>query len=82
MQKENPPTHLIRSRTGDFLRGRLIKLDATRCSKSKSAWNPEDIARDRLALIIWLHPDELGSGPQSSASRQTSDGDKGSDSLQ
>ena len=27
MQKENPPTHLIRSRNGDFLRGRLIKMD-------------------------------------------------------
>ena len=27
MQKENPPTHLIRSRTGDFIRGRLIKMD-------------------------------------------------------
>ena len=27
MQKDNPPTHLIRSRNGDYIRGRLIKLD-------------------------------------------------------
>ncbi len=58
MQKENPPTHLIRSRNGDYLRGRLIKLDATKL-QVEIRLEPREIARDRLSLIIWLHPDEL-----------------------
>jgi len=58
MQKENPPTHLIRSRNGDYLRGRLIKLDGTKL-QVEIRLEPKEIPRDRLALIVWLHPDEL-----------------------
>ena len=49
MQKENPPTHLIRSRNGDFLRGRLIKLDATKL-QVEIRLEPKEIPRDRLRL--------------------------------
>ena len=58
MQKENPPTHLIRSRSGDYLRGRLIKLDGTKLLV-EIRLEPKEIPRDRLSLIVWLHPDEL-----------------------
>src|SRR5207253_3273278 len=30
LQKENPPTHLICSKNGDFLRGRVVEMDAKR----------------------------------------------------
>jgi len=58
MQKENPPTHLIRSRSGDYLRGRLIKLDGTKLLV-EIRLEPKEIPRERLSLIVWLHPDEL-----------------------
>jgi thiol-disulfide isomerase/thioredoxin len=58
MQKENPPTHLIRSRSGDFIRGRLIKMDE-HTLQVEMRLEPKDIPRDRLALIVWLHPEEI-----------------------
>ena len=30
MQKGNPPTHLIRSRDGDYLRGRILEMDESK----------------------------------------------------
>jgi thiol-disulfide isomerase/thioredoxin len=60
LQKENPPTHLIRSRSGDYLRGRLIKMDATNL-QVEIRLETKEIPRDRLALVVWLHPDELES---------------------
>ena len=58
LQKENPPTHLIRSRSGDYLRGRLVRMDATNL-QVEIRLETKEIPRDRLALIVWLHPDEL-----------------------
>jgi thiol-disulfide isomerase/thioredoxin len=58
MQKGNPPTHLIRSRNGDYLRGRLLKMD-DRGIQVEIRLDPQEIPRDRVALIVWLHPDEL-----------------------
>jgi len=60
MQKDNPPTHLIRSRNGDYLRGRLIKMD-DKALQLEIRLEPKEIPRDRIALIVWLHPDELDS---------------------
>ena len=58
MQKGNPPTHLIRSRNGDYLRGRLIKMD-DKTLQVEVRLETKDVPRDRLASIIWLHADEL-----------------------
>jgi thiol-disulfide isomerase/thioredoxin len=66
MQKENPPTHLIRSRTGDYLRGRLIKMD-DKTLQVELRLEPKDIPRDRLSLIVWLHPDDAGSPKKNAA---------------
>jgi peroxiredoxin len=53
MEKEDPPTHLIRSTDGDYLRGRLVELD----DKTLTVEVREEtrrVPRDRVATIIWL----------------------------
>jgi thiol-disulfide isomerase/thioredoxin len=56
MQRDNPPTHLVRSRTGDFLRGRLIGMD-DKTLQIEMRLEKKEIPRDRLALVVWLHPE-------------------------
>ena len=58
MQKADPPTHLIRSKNGDYLRGRVMKMDAKTLEVEIRLENKE-LPRDRIARIIWLHADEL-----------------------
>ena len=58
MQKGAPPTHLICSKTGDILRGRIVDMDETRL-KIEVKLEIKELPRDRVAQIIWLHPDEL-----------------------
>jgi thiol-disulfide isomerase/thioredoxin len=58
LQKGSPPTHLIYSRNGDFLRGRLLEMDDKRL-KVEVRLETRDIPRDRVAQITWLHADEL-----------------------
>jgi thiol-disulfide isomerase/thioredoxin len=58
MQKASPPTHLIRSKNGDYLRGRVVMMDDKRV-RVETRLEEKDLARDRLAQIIWLHPEEL-----------------------
>lgn len=58
MRRKNPPTHLIVSIDGDYLRGRLQRASAddmviqTRLDKQR-------IRLDYVAQIIWLHEDEI-----------------------
>jgi thiol-disulfide isomerase/thioredoxin len=67
MQKGSPPTHLICSKDGDFLRGRLLEMDEKRL-KVEVRLEAREIPRDRVAQIIWLHADELtGPKPASTA---------------
>jgi len=58
MQKDSPPTHLICSTNGDFLRGRILEMDSTRL-RVEVRLEARDIPRERVAQIIWLHPEEL-----------------------
>jgi thiol-disulfide isomerase/thioredoxin len=58
MQKGSPPTHLICSKDGDFLRGRLLEMDDKKLKVELRA-ETREIPRDRIAQIIWLHADEL-----------------------
>lgn len=69
MQRNNPPTHLIVSRNGDFLRTRLISLDEKE-AHVEVRLERQVIPRDRIAQIIWLHDDELEPRDGSSSSRQ------------
>ncbi len=58
MQKASPPTHLIRARNGDYLRGRVTMMDDSRL-RVETRLEEKDLPRDRIARIIWLHPEEL-----------------------
>jgi thiol-disulfide isomerase/thioredoxin len=60
MQKPDPPTHLIRSRNGDYLRGRLIEMD-DKALQVELRLETKEVARSRIAQIIWLHKDEFDS---------------------
>jgi peroxiredoxin len=66
LQKENPPTHLIRSINGDYLRGSVTSLDE-KSLNLEIHLEPRKIPRERVAQIIWLHPDELAPKPQADA---------------
>ncbi len=58
MQKTDPPTHLIRSKNGDYLRGRVTGMDEKTLSVETRLEN-KAVPRDRISRIIWLHADEL-----------------------
>lgn len=59
MQRDSPPTQLICSPTGDFLRGRIVDLD-DKMLHIEVRLEIKEVPRDRIAQIIWLHADELG----------------------
>jgi peroxiredoxin len=58
MQKGSPPTQLIRARTGDYVRGRLVGMDAESL-RVELRLDERAIDRKLVAHVIWLHPDEL-----------------------
>ncbi len=58
MQRESPPTHLIRSKNGDMLRGRIAGMD-DKMLRVEVRLEAKEILRDRVSKIIWLHPDEI-----------------------
>jgi thiol-disulfide isomerase/thioredoxin len=63
MQKPNPPTHLVASTGGDFLRTRLISMtDDTLVIESRL--EEKRIPRSRIACLIWLHRADSESPPQ------------------
>ena len=65
MQKEHPPTHLIRSRDGDYLRGRILEMDDRRLLVEVRL-ETREIPRNRISRIIWLHPEQLDKPSQPS----------------
>lgn len=67
MQRTHPPTHLLRLADGDYLRGRVVALDAKTLTFAV-ADVPKDLPRDAVARVIWLHPEELtGTDPPPAA---------------
>jgi peroxiredoxin len=58
MQRDNPPTHLIRSYNGDYLRGRLVAMDEKELHV-EIRLETTTVKRENIARIIWLHPDEI-----------------------
>jgi thiol-disulfide isomerase/thioredoxin len=61
MQKDSPPTHLICSKNGDFLRGRIVEMDESKL-RVEVRLEIKEVPRDRVAQIFWLHADELADG--------------------
>ena len=58
LQKSAPPTHLLCSHNGDFLRCRLIDANAETI-RIEVQLTEINLPRDRVAQIIWLHPEEI-----------------------
>jgi hypothetical protein len=56
-QRANPPTHLLRLADGDYVRGRVIALDAKTVTFAM-AGATKDFPRETVARIIWLHPEQ------------------------
>src|SRR5262249_3540950 len=48
----------ICSKNGDFLRGRIVEMDDARLLVEVRL-ETKELPRDRVAQIIWLHPEEL-----------------------
>ena len=69
MQKGNPPTHLVVSTTGDYLRTRLTSMTADKLM-IESHLESKEIPRDRVACVIWLHDASDPPSPSPSASTQ------------
>ena len=55
-QRTSPPTHLVRLRDGDYLRGRLVSLDADTLEIDVRG-ELKKLPRSAVARIIWLRPD-------------------------
>jgi peroxiredoxin len=53
IQKDDPPTHLIRSTEGDYLRGRLVEMDDKTLTVEVRS-ETRRVPRDQVASIIWL----------------------------
>ena len=58
MQKDSPPTQMIRSTNGDYLRGRVVSLD-DKTLEVEVRLESKKVPRDRVSRIIWLHKDEI-----------------------
>lgn len=61
-QRGVPPTHLVRSAQGDYLRGRIVGMDETSLRivmESDPRGKPSAIPRSEVARVIWLHPESL-----------------------
>ena len=61
-QRHLPPTHLVRSMQGDYLRGRLAGMDGKHLRIAVDAdprGKPLSISRQEVARVIWLHPESL-----------------------
>jgi len=76
LQKSAPPTHLLCSHNGDFLRCRLIEANAETI-RVEVQLAEFKLPRDRVAQIIWLHPEEVR---ESSTSDEASEDEIASDS--
>lgn len=58
MQRNNAPTHLVRSLNGDYIRGRLVAMNEQELTLELHL-ETRKLPVDRVARIIWLHADEL-----------------------
>ncbi|NND97542.1 MAG: hypothetical protein HKN47_09470, partial [Pirellulaceae bacterium] len=52
--KDDPPTHLFVSTNGDYLRGRLVGINAEKVGVEVRL-SVQEIPRDKIARVIWLH---------------------------
>ena len=61
-QRQQPPTHVLRSVQGDYLRGRLVSMDKSTVRMALEAGprdKPVALSRGDVARLIWLHPENI-----------------------
>lgn len=61
-QRQQPPTHVVRSLHGDYLRGRLVSLDENDVRimvEADPRGEPLALPRGDVARLIWLHPESI-----------------------
>ncbi len=58
MQRDSPPTHLLRSIEGDYLRGRIVSMNDREIAVEVRL-ETRVIPRSQVARLIWLHADEM-----------------------
>ncbi len=80
MEKEDPPTHLVRSTAGDYLRGRLVDMDDKTLTLEVRS-ETRHVDRERVASIIWLDvnekKDKPGTAKQGAGSKEQGGSEKG-----
>lgn len=76
-QRDDPPTHLLRLRTEDYLRGKLESLDGDDLVFSVLD-QKKRLPRAAVARIIWLHPEDtdFGGGGAARPEREAEGGAK------
>lgn len=67
LEKDDPPTHLIRSIDGDYLRGRLVAMDDKTLTVEVRS-ESRRVDRDCVTSIIWLDVSKAGSGEHGAGS--------------
>ena len=72
MQKNNPPTQLIVSTNGDYLRGRLVEMTDKTVSVEVHL-ETREIPRANIARIVWLHEDEITDNPANKTADKSAD---------
>lgn len=66
MQRDRPPTHLLRLVDGDYLRGRLEHLDDAH-ARIEVLSTVQEVPRSAVARVIWLHDTDAASAPPADA---------------
>jgi thiol-disulfide isomerase/thioredoxin len=64
--KQDPPTHLFVAVSGDYLRGRLVRLENNQLTV-EIRLEQVQIATSQIAQIIWLHDRDWSDKPQAAA---------------
>lgn len=62
MQRDSPPTQLLRSMDGDYLRARVLSMDEKEV-RVEVRLETRVIPRNQVARMIWLHADEMEGAP-------------------
>lgn len=75
LQKSDPPSHLLCSHNGDFLRCQLLEMDGDFFTV-KVQLNQLRLPCERIAQLIWFHPDESGEEFESVESAEIETGDR------
>jgi thiol-disulfide isomerase/thioredoxin len=80
MQRSNPPTHLIQSTDGDFLRAQLTNMDAEHLNVGVRL-EPKQLPRDTIARVIWFHKDETPELMKDAAKKAAPDASSGEETT-